>query len=295
MAAEQSILNYWPQWFRDLVPGGLPLRTYCAVDIETSGYQADRSLVMQWGHIFVEDGNIKDHLSVTFDWTRSPKVDQAFLRRSLDYLVYKFASVGTTYPISYEVMQKDGIDPANGFEFIANFVRDLGAGGVPFVLHGGTFDENFLSVAYGLYAGKKGFSFGPQGFYDTEAVEKASQLISHERMHPKKGDTLRSYFKRVRASRFAGIKSNMDEHCYEKYGFAKRGIKKTELHDAAMDAYCCHVVLQEQLRHLSAPLTPPFLPTAAAVLVDVRRTPVAAPSPRTAQAPLTRIRGQRKS
>lgn len=294
MAAEQSILNYWPQWFRDLVPGGLPLRTYCAVDIETSGYQGKTGVITQWGHYFVEDGEVKDHLSVIFDWTRWTKqpFDQANLRRNLDYLTQKFAAVGHTYPISYEVMRREGVDVAGCFAFIDGFVANLRKGGVPFVLHGGSFDENFLSVNYMLYAGKEGFSFGPEGFYDTEAVEKASQLVSYERMHPKKGDTLRSYFRRVRASRFAGIKSNMDEHCYAKYGFAKRGIKRTELHDAAMDAYCCHVVLQEQLRQLSAPLAPPFSPTAA-TLVDVRRTPV--PPPRTAQAPLTRIRGQRRS
>ena len=81
-------------------------------------------------------------------------------------------------------------------------------------------------------------------------------------MYPKRDDTLRTYFHRVKYSRVAGCKSNMDEHCYTKYRFKeKHGIDVKDLHCAMVDSYCCHILMQQFASEITEPKAPPIFPT----------------------------------
>jgi hypothetical protein len=64
-------------------------------------------------------------------------------------------------------------------------------------------------------------------------------------MRPRPTDTLRGYFTRVQQTRLNGIYSNLDDHCYRKYDFAGKGVDKSKMHGAEMDAYCVHLLLEE--------------------------------------------------
>lgn len=285
------IVNYWPSWFRQLYGGEWP-RTYCCVDTETTGYVHATDVVTEWGHCLVEDGKVVDQLSLVIDWTDRDVPPDHWVRNALRKVHEQMAFAGKTCHMSYDRMKKEGMPPEKAFAFITKFVDRIKARGVPFVLHNHNFDEKMLSANFLALKAGRGFTFGDR-LIDTEGVEKASQIPDNPRVHPRKSDSLRDYFLRVKYTRVAGLKSNMDPHCFTKYDFAgKHGLKPADMHGAKTDAYCCHLLMREFAALMTDPQQPPVYPTADTK--EARRQPraPAAPPP---QAGLKRIRGQRRS
>jgi hypothetical protein len=286
----ECIVNYWPAWFRALYGGDFP-RSYCCVDVETTGYSFDRDLITEWGHCLVKDGKIVDELSLVVDWTSHAVVPDHWLRRRLDSVRYGMQLSGLTCHMSWERMESEGLKPDKALGFIRDFTSTLQKKGVLFVTHGGTFDEKMICANLRGFKAAEGFSFGDNGMIDTEGVAKASQMPGNPRFHPQKNDTLRSYFHRVRYTRAAGLKSNLDTHCFERYGFEKHGVVRSDMHAALVDCRCVHY-LMEEFRGLikPAPEDPPVFPSA-----DHREVRKAPPPRAPARAAAARVRGQRNS
>jgi DNA polymerase III epsilon subunit-like protein len=286
------IVNYWPSWFRQLYGGAWP-RTYCCVDTETTGYVHTQDVVTEWGHCLVEDGKVVDQLSLVVDWTEREQPPEFWVREQLRRVKQSMEMNGKPCHMTFERMKAEGMKPEKAFAFITKFTDRLKARGVPFVLHNHNFDEKMLSANFLALKLAKGFSFGDR-LIDTEGIEKASQIPDNPRVHPRKSDSLRDYFLRVKYTRVTGLKSNMDPHCFTKYDFAgKHGLKLSDMHGAKTDAYCCHLLMQEFAPLITDPQTPPVYPTADTK--EARRPPRATPAAPPVPAGLKRIRGQRRS
>jgi DNA polymerase III epsilon subunit-like protein len=292
------IVNYWPAEFRALYGGEWP-SSYACVDVETTGYHFDRDLITEWGHCLVEGGVVTNRLSLVVDWTGHATVGDYWLDNRLKQLNYSMGLQGKRCHMTFERMKREGVKPDRALPFIRDFIERLRAKGTIFVAHNGTFDEKMLCANLAGSQVAHGFSFGDNGMLDTEAIEKANQLIENPRMHPKAGDTLRSYFHRVKYTRVNGVKSNLDDHCYGKYGL-HRFVPREELHGACADAFCVHRLVEEFRGQITGGcLAPPFYPNEAH---RADRRPAPAPKalppqqplpPQPPASPRQRLRGQR--
>jgi len=265
--------------------------SYCCVDTETTGYLHSEDVVTEWGHCLVEDGKVVDQLSLVVNWTGRDVPPDFWLRNRLRQVKQGMELKGKSCHMSYEKMQDEGVTPEKAFGFITKFTDTIKTKGIPFVLHNHVFDEKMLSTNFLQFKFGRGFTFGDR-ILDTEAIEKASQIPDNPRVHPRSSDSLRDYFLRVKYTRVTGVKSNMDEHCFDKY-LSKLGVDKKQLHGAKMDSYCCHLLMQAFGEQVTAPVTPPVYPTAD-TKVSRRMPPKEAP-PMPSGPGLKRIRGQRLS
>ena len=64
------IANYWEPWFTEKYGHHFP-STYMCVDTEFTGFDADKDIIVDMGHVIVEDGRIVDERSVLIDWTKT--------------------------------------------------------------------------------------------------------------------------------------------------------------------------------------------------------------------------------
>lgn len=286
------IYNYFPSWFRARMGGAWPLN-YCCIDVETSGYRFDRDVITQWGHCLVQDGKVVDKLSLIVDWSNHAIVQDHWLRIQLNAVRQGMELAGKKCHVSYERMCKEGMKPEKALRFIHEFTQTIKKKGVIFVAHGGIFDEKMLCANMLGHEISDGFSFGDDGWVDTESTEKAGQLLDNSRCHPKQGDTLRSYWHRVKYTRADRVKSNLDEHCFIKYKLDKHGVTPKDLHDAGTDAWCCHL-LMEEFRSMILPegAQPPVYPFADH---QVLRKGSSGAAPPVRVGPTHRVRGQRNS
>jgi hypothetical protein len=287
------IVNYWPKWFRQLYGGVWP-RSYCCVDIESSGFSVNEDVVTEWGHCLVEDGEVVDRLSVVIDWTDRTVPPDWWVQRRLEQVRHQMELAGKRCHMSYARMKDEGMKPEKAFEFIGKFTAMIRNKKIPFVLHNGFFDEKMLSANFIQFGFAKGYTFGDV-FIDTEGIEKASQITDNVRMHPRKNDTLRDYFTRVKYTRVNGVRSNMEPHCYTKYRFhEKYGIDNKTMHGAETDSYCCHVLMREFSALITDPQTPPIYPTEDSKAARRPEKPIRE-SMLSTDPGLKRIRGQRNS
>lgn len=285
------IVNYWQPWFRALYGSEWPM-SYCCIDTETSGWSWDRDVITEWGHVLVEDGQIIDRLSLIIDWTNHSIIPDHWLRSRLESLRTSMQVSGRECKISYELMQSKGMKPDKALAFIRDFYKTLQDKGTIFVGHGIGFDEKMLASNFIGFKVAPGFSFGDNGFLDTEGIEKASQCPTNIRVHPKSDDTLRSYFHRVKYTRVENVKSNM-EVCFDKYKFQEKyGLKLENLHGAMTDSYCCHLLMKEFASQITDPQPPPIFPTEEQ---KQNRKPVKTTKQTSVFLPGKRLRGQRNS
>lgn len=236
------ITDKWPSWFRDLYGGSWPV-TYCAFDIETTGLKMD-DYVVEVGHCLVEDGVVTSRTAVALNWMKGPAhVRDDFVRR-LETTKRVMMKDGKPYRFDLDYLAARGIDPIEGLSFFHDFLVALRDRGVLFVAHNGhKFDEPVLAASFARFGICPAFSLGDR-FFDTSAIEKASQISFDTQALPRQGDTLRSYFIRVAGIRAKGVLSNLGSHCVVKYGLCSdKELLAGKLHTAAFDAYLVHLLM----------------------------------------------------
>lgn len=265
-----NIVSHWPAEFRALYGGRWP-DSYVCFDLETSGYSFDRDVITEIGHVQVEDRKVVARMSMVLDWTGHAIVADHWLRQRMASLAAGMEQAGKPCHITYDRMKEVGVRPEEALAFYRDLFRVFRDKEILFAAHNGyKFDEAMLAHNLaGFGVDPDGFSFGDNGLIDTDCVEKASQIATNPRVHPRPGDTLRSYFHRVAHTRISGVRSNLDDHCARKYRFAvDHGIDPAAMHGAEVDAYCVHVLMEAfrgQIEDAPAPTAAraPWLPLAA--------------------------------
>lgn len=238
------IIDRWPETFRRLYGGEFP-RSYACVDVETSGFDHAKDLITEWGCVLVQDGEVISHSSVYLDWTNHRIVQDDWLRYKLYQTERNMAAQKKPFKTTYEFLQKHGEKPEKALRLILEFLDMVKSRGLLFVAHNAPFDERMICGNFAGFKIAEGFTFGDNGFIDTAAIAKATQVPDHPSVQPRPKDTLRSYFNRVHAVRVTGVRYGLDSYCYREYNFQSHGINPEDMHGAKTDAYCAHLLMKE--------------------------------------------------
>jgi len=273
------IANHWPAEFRKLYGGGWP-RDYFVIDVETTGLDLQNDLIVEFGHCLVRNGAVVDRLTTIVDWTKHQADLADAIEGKLQNVSNAMAARGVQCHLDFQRMKREGKPPEEVFTFYAQMINTLLSKGVPVIGHNiYAFDEPMFLNNIQRFKFPK-VTFNDNCIIDTNGIEKANGLGPTPVTVPKPTDTLRSYFMRLNALRIKGLKSNLGEHCFVKYGFDQH-VNKSQMHNASVDAFCVHI-LMEKFRQLLVPETETETLVAASPAVIHPES-------------LTRYRGQRNS
>lgn len=256
------IVKHWPGEFL-AAAGGFP-DTYVCFDLETTGFDRKTDVIIEIGHVLVEDGVVTDELSVLLDWSKSPVVPLHWLVDRIADLRQKLSDKGIAHHLPYERLCKEGIDPIEALTYYRDFFEQLKAQGTPVVGHNVyRFDEPMLEANLVGFQVCPEFQFGDWQLWDTLALEAATIHGPGEpKTIPKAGETLRDWMKRASYLR---AETNLTRTLLNKYDLAaKYDLDTRDSHSACYDARLCHHLMQEYRAALDAEPVPLQLPPVAA-------------------------------
>jgi len=259
------IVNHWPSSFRNLY-GGIWPRDYFVIDVETTGLDINNDLIVEFGHCLIKNGEVADRMTVIVDWTKQQGEIAEAIEGKLASVTDKMAKVGLQFHVDFNRMRKEGKPPGEVFEFYAKMLNTMLSKNIPIVGHNiYNFDEPIFLNNVQRFGFPK-VQFNDNCILDTNGIERANGLGPTPMTVPRKNDTLRSYFMRLSTLRVKGLKSNLSDHCFTKYGFDRHGVIKSQMHNASIDAYCVHI-LMEKFRQGINPDLPVEVETAKSPLV----------------------------
>ncbi len=267
------IINHWGPKFTKLYGHIFP-ESYLCIDTEYCGHNPDKDLVVEIGHVLVEDRQVVDQLSIVLDWSNHSVVPDYWVRTALRRIEMQMREAGKQWRLTYEVMRDEGIKPEKALDFYFNLITTILARGLPLVAHNGFYaDLKMLQGNFSGFLGKQ-LEVNDNQLFDTGAIEKASQCIeSHDpairkQAHvwvPKAGESLGSYFRRVVSARAKGVFWNT-EACAKKYDlFRKYSLDPSNHHTAAFDALLVHYLMEEfrsRITHVNVEEDPVASPAA---------------------------------
>ncbi len=238
-------------WLRMLCShfGSMP-RDYMVIDIETSGPSIQTDLILELGHVIVEDGVPVERMSFMLNWADDALVDVGALRARMEWTRSNMANRGRVYQMHFDQMVQTGAAPVSALEDYLALILDVRKAGYKFVMHNGYgFDVPRLCEHFRRWVGAE-FDFGPNEVWDTGMIEKS--LASGQMAQV--GDTIKSWSRRVSGSRKAGVNWSLAEHCVPKYGLAqKAGVDMSESHGAGHDTFVTHLLFEEFRRIAATP------------------------------------------
>jgi DNA polymerase III epsilon subunit-like protein len=252
-----SIIRHWSPGFRARYGGELP-EDYMTLDTETTGFDRERDVIVEWGHTIVQDRQVTDQLGLVINWLNHPIVPDHWVRHRLAEVKHNMSQQGRSFRITPEVMESEGVAPEKALRFIKQLITTALTNDRILVAHKGLlFDaemiqaniEGFLSEPLFDEPPVPGGScdeFPPDAIFDTGAVEKASQLVDNKRALPFANETMADYFNRIVHWKAPGIKWNLDQHCFDKYRLSEKyGLDRKNMHSAKEDAYALHLLFEE--------------------------------------------------
>jgi hypothetical protein len=272
------IVNDWDPAFKAKYGGAWP-RSYLCFDTEFTGSDERNDLILEIGHIMVEDGQVVDRLSLVLNWYGHPGVTDHWLNYKLNNMR---SIVGHKWPLTPEVVSK-GMDPLAALRFYYKLFGTWKKRGLPFVAQNGqTADERLLRGNFDRFLNKS-FELPPNGYFDTGGLFKATQIweaqtgnLTHFRgvMLPQRSDTLKSYFHRVIHARIAGVKWSLPVILEHYNLIEKHNADMSQHHNAGFDAMCLHWIMEEFASRVQAglpltPLVPPEDPLSPAGLQQI--------------------------
>ena len=243
------IINEWEPSFTEKYGHIFP-DTYLCIDTEYTGGNEREDLIVEIGHIMVQDGHVVDRMNVVLDWTTHKEISAEFLRYKLDNIR---SHMGSDWRVTLEVMQEEGISPIKALRFYDKLFRTWHARDLPYVAHNGrSAEERMLRGNFNRFINKPFFMSANQ-LWDTGALFKATRLFESTsatyaphrwKSIPDHSDSLKSYFERVIGARIRGLHWNL-KYCLEYYDLIGKLEDTHRFHQADYDAYCSHLLMQE--------------------------------------------------
>jgi len=232
-----------------LTGGGLP-DDYMAVDIEATGTDPRKDLILEWGHCLVRNREPVERNGTLLNWYMLPDaVPPAWLDKRLAILQRVMSLDGRRWHITPERLKKEGEHPHEVLKAIHSLLNEADKQNLTIISHCGlNFDLKMLLMHFEKDLQLPSPFNGRPRFIDTGALEKASQLPPDVAL-PRRDETLDRYMSRILAHKAQGVYYNLDKHCLEKYGFAeKHGFSLSDMHSAVQDAYVVHLLFEEYRR-----------------------------------------------
>lgn len=239
------IISHWQPWFSKQFGGVLPSSYFC-FDLEFTGFNRQKDLIVEWGHCLVRDRQVQDRNNVILNWYAVPEIVPAWwVTERLAHIQRTMALEGRAWHVTPAVMKADGIHPHKALAFMWDLFQEVMGQGMMLASHcGWNCDVDMLTNHFARDL-QRAFVIDPNRMFDTGAIEKASQLPPEQGL-PRDGETLKKYFRRILATRAKGVYANLDTHCVQKYKFDTRfGIDAKAMHSASEDAYVVHLLMEE--------------------------------------------------
>jgi len=243
-------MSQWEDRLFEWLGHGLPI-DYLAFDCETTGLSPTEDLPIDFGYAIMRDGVITNSGSWILDWTRRPDlVEPEWLADKLDYVAYQFKLQGKPYHYSLQRLREEGRDPVKVLSYALKlFDANRADAKAMFAGHNATaFDSAMLHSCFHEYLGSA-WRFDDNDIFDTGCMEKALETARQYQnpsqwLLPNPGETMRSFFIRVKNARRAGVKWNI-EACVERYELVqKRLVDPRKLHGAEADARVCCTLIE---------------------------------------------------
>lgn len=244
-------------WFGQPLP-----RNYVSWDMETTGFERDWDFPLQIGHVLVADGKIVTRREYILQWTRSPFVDQKWLRERLDYLrdriefdPKKGRRTGRVWQLSYDRIDKEGKDPIKVLTYYRDLFRKCRKHGYIGIGQQVWYDAVMFGNTSHEFLNGDGFDFHDDELFDVGALVKSIQC--EPPLMPKPDDSLRKWAQRVNATVVPGVKWTIN-HAVELFGLkADAAFDPALLHGAGEDSYWAHRICEEIRCHMNTALAGP--------------------------------------
>ena len=222
---------------------GVPFpKNYLSFDTESTGFDTSWDLPLQYGHTLVTDGKVVAKREYILQWTRSPYVDQAWLKDQLKYLENKFREMGKTWHLSYDRVDAEGKPPAAVLRYYLELFKRSRKHKHFIAGQNVWFDcEMFANTSREFLAGDT-FEFDEDEVFDIGAIVKTIQLPTPVMPHPL--DTLQGWTKRVKGKFAKGVKWNIAA-TIELLKLNDAEFDANALHGAECDSYWVHRILDE--------------------------------------------------
>jgi DNA polymerase III epsilon subunit-like protein len=256
----RMIINHWSKEFRNQYGDKFPT-DYTCFDTETTGFSRDKDLIVEWGHCIVRDRKVIDNLSVMINWFGAKLVPDEWISAALKRVGRKVKlHTGRTFHVTEEKMRKKGVPVDEAMPWMFDLLKTIVDNGEFLVSHNGwNYDVQMLEAHARDFMGQA-FNIPDNQMIDTGAVEKASQMMDDDRLHPQPGETMKEYFKRVAYFRAPGIQWNLADWCFQKYRLAEKyGADPAKAHRAGYDAWMLHL-LMEEYRGMAEQAAEPAMP-----------------------------------
>ena len=240
-----TVLNNLKQVVR-MHNGELLPDDYLCVDLETSGFDRKRDVILQYGHCLVENRQVVERLSVVINWFESD-VPAVWLEERIRKTARAMELEGKAFHLTAEKVRA-GVPPVQALPQIMEIIKAYRDSKVMLVMHNGlNFDVEMLQSAARTDLGYE-LEFGAEDVFDTGVIVKASQIKDYMLTVPLAGETFRDYQVRINGFRTPGIHWSLNNFCVEFFGLA---IDPAGGHDADQDAYALHL-LMEKFRELTS-------------------------------------------
>lgn len=211
------------------------------LDTETTGF-GKQALVVQLGYCSSSDQRYDSHL---LNWTKygfEKIVDPEWLKARLDDVAYHMNAKGLTFPVTFEKLVTDGINPINVLRgYRKKLERQMATGGYVAGHNVIGFDLPLLQKLGKEFLGNW-VDVDPDRVLDTSVIERSLQIDAV----PNPGEKLGAFSRRILYKRLKGVSSSLGDHCVRKYRLAEKwGLDLSETHTAGFDSMLVCILLKE--------------------------------------------------
>jgi len=242
-------MSYWVNRLQRWFGGGIP-EDYLTFDYETTGFERDFDLPIDFGYTLVRGRKVVARKSFILDWTRYPDlVEPGWLYARLERVKRGYAARGEGYHYSVKRLADEGKDPLKVLKFNHDLFVSNRKAGAAFGGHNAAFYDCEMARSVFLeYLGVK-WKWGGNEVLDTGSMEKvlecARVLDATKQYLPRRDESMFDFFVRASRGRRAGVIWNIKE-CVKRYQLDKRfGIDLNALHGAQTDSYVCHLLIED--------------------------------------------------
>jgi len=244
------IINAWDNQFTAKYGHHFP-PSYLCFDTEFTGRSERDDLIVEIGHVLVEDGKIVDRFNLVLNWYEMNIVPASWLDYKLNQMRH---IVGPEWRLLPETVKKEGINPLQALRFYHKLFHTWANRGLPFVAQNGTnADEPMIRGNLNRFLNKT-FEIPANSYFDTGAIFKANQIwqaqtgdLTNYRaiILPTRTETLKAYFHRVCGARIRGVHWSL-KLILEHFDLIKKhNLDTSNLHNAGFDALCLHLIMEE--------------------------------------------------
>lgn len=193
--------------------GGWP-EDYLVFDLETTGLDPAKDLIVQLGWAESVSREVIDCDQVLLDWTRHPAVGLGRLRDDIAAVTDRMQARGHAYHITLDALRRHGVDPVEALSGFVEFLERAVADGLWLVGHNAAaFDAAFVEAAVRRYCGQATWRFPRGRLIDTGMIEKGRAVGEP----PPCLGGVPSWYTRVGALR-RKVSWSLSGACNERYG-----------------------------------------------------------------------------